>query len=86
MDNEVIVLQAGDTWLTTSSLYTVGIFSDEEHFTEFANKMLEKGIISEWGYKSLTGYYGSGRQCDIKDGALLVTKEPVNPSIHSVDL
>ena len=48
--------------------------------------MLEKGIISDWGYKSLTGYYGMGRQCDIKNGALLVSKEPVNPSIDSVDL
>lgn len=65
MDGEVIVLQAGDPWLTTSSLRTVGIFSDEEHFTEFTDKMLEKGIISDWGYKSLTGYYGMGRQCDI---------------------
>ena len=64
MDGEVIVLQAGDPWLTTSSLRTVGIFSDEEHFTEFTDKMLEKGIISDWGYKSLTGYYGMGRQCD----------------------
>lgn len=86
MDGEVIVLQAGDPWLTTSSLRTIGIFSDEEHFTEFTDKMLEKGIISDWGYKSLTGYYGMGRQCDIKNGALLVSKEPVNPSIDSVDL
>lgn len=86
MDGEVIVLQAGDSWLTTSSLYTVGIFSDEKHFTEFANKMPEKGLISDWGYKSLTGYSGIGRQCDIKNGALLVLKEPVNPSIDSVDL
>lgn len=85
MDKEVIVLQSGDPWLSTNSLRIVGIFSDERHFTEFADKMLEKGIISEWGYKMLTGYYGNGRQCDIKNGALLVTKEPINPSIDSVD-
>lgn len=86
MDEEVIILKSGDPWLSTNSLRIVGIFSDEEHFTEFADKMLEKGIISERGYKSLTGYYGNGRQCDIQNGALLVTKEPVNPAIDSVDL
>lgn len=83
---EVIILQSGDPWLSTSSLRTVGIFSDEDKFTEFADKLLEKGVVSEWGYKSLTGYYGAGRQCDIKNGALLVTREPLNPAFEDVDI
>ncbi len=83
---EVIILQSGDSWLSISSLRTVGIFSSEEKFTEFADKLLEKGVVSEWGYKSLTGYYGAGRQCDIKNGALLVTREPLNPAFEDVDI
>lgn len=83
---EVIILQAGDPWLTTSSLRNVGIFSDEDKFKEFAEHMLKKNIISEWGFKSLIGYYGTGRQCDIKNGALLVTKEPLDPDFEDVDI
>ena len=83
---EVIILQAGDPWLSTSSLRNIGIFSDEEKFKEFAERMLEKNIISEWGLKSLMGYYGTGRQCDIKNGALLVTKESLNPNIEDVEI
>lgn len=86
MESKVIVLQAGDPWLTTRTLRTVGIFTSEEEFQKFANQMLDKGIVSEWGYKSLIGYYGNGRQCDIKDGALLVTTEPLNPALEDVDL
>ena len=83
---EVIILQSGDPWLTNDSLRIVGIFSDEDKFTEFADKLLEKGVVSDWGYKSLTGYYGFGRQCDIKNGALLVAKEPLNPAFDETDI
>lgn len=82
---EVIILQSGDPWLSTDSLRNVGIFDSEDSFDEFATQMLDKGIISEWGYKSLKGYYGNGRQCDIKNGALLVTKEKLNPSIEDTE-
>lgn len=43
---EVIILQSGDPWLTNDSLRIVGIFSDEDKFTEFADKLLEKGVVS----------------------------------------
>lgn len=83
---EVIILNAGDQWLSTGSLRIVGIFSDEDKFKDFAGALLKKNVISEWGYKSLIGLYGTGRQCDIKNGALLVSKEPLNPSIKEVDI
>lgn len=83
---EVIILQSGDPWLTNDSLRIVGIFDNEESFDTFATQMRDKGIISEWGYKSLTGYYGMGRQCDIKNGQLLVTKEPLNPKLEDANI
>ena len=83
---EVIILQSGDPWLTTDSLRIKGIFDSEDSFEKFATQMRDKGIISEWGYKMLTGYYGNGRQCDIQGGQLLVIKEPLNPTLDDVDL
>lgn len=83
---EVIILQSGDPWLTTDSLRIVGIFDSEDSFDEFATQMRDKGVISECGYKMLTGYYGIGRQCDINGGQLLVSKEPINPKLEDVDL
>lgn len=83
---EVIILQAGDPWLSSSSLRILGIFSDEDNFKKYAGQLLEKNIITEWGYKSLTGYYGNGRQCDYRDGALTVSIEPLNPSIEDTDI
>lgn len=86
MEREAIILYAGDPWLSNSSLRMLGIFSDEGHFKKYANQLLDKGIISEWGYKSITGEYGNGRQCDIKDGALTVAIEPINPDIEDTDI
>lgn len=86
MAGEVIILQAGDPWLSSSSLRILGIFSDEDNFKKYAGQLPEKNIITEWGYKSLTGYYGNGRQCDYRDGALTVSIEPLNPSIEDTDI
>ncbi len=86
MENQVIILQQGDPWLSNSSLSIVGVFSSEESFKQFAEKLLEKGTISDWGYKSLTGYYGNGRQCDIKNGALIVEHYELNPSVEDCDI
>lgn len=86
MEREIIILYAGDPWLSNNSLRVVGVFSDEGHFEKFAKQLLDKNTISEWGYKSLTGYYGSSRQCDIHGGALSVSVEPLNPDIEDADI
>jgi len=83
---QVIILFSGDSWLSTSSLRIVGVFSDEENFTKYAKELLNRGDISDWGYKSLTGYYGTGRQCDTKHGALLVSIYDLNPDIEGSEL
>ncbi len=85
MAGEVIILQAGDPWLSSSSLRILGIFSDEDNFKKYAGQLLEEHYHG-MGVQILTGYYGNGRQCDYRDGALTVSIEPLNPSIEDTDI
>lgn len=86
MEKEVIILYSGDPWLSVSSLRIVGVFSSEESLKDVVDKLLENGTISEWGHKSLTGYYGNARQCSIKGGALIVLFQQLDPPIEECDI
>lgn len=86
--DQVIILERGDAWLSRDSLEDIAVFSDESEFERFADTMLEKHILSDYGYKCLTGYYGDHqRQCEIAHSQMLnVRIEPLNPPVEDTDL
>lgn len=78
---ETSILYIGDPWLTTSSLTPLAVFTDEEAQAAYIRDLYDKEIISEYGYKCLTGYYGDNNtQAEVKNGQILLTSIPLNPT------
>lgn len=79
--NEAQILYIGDPWLSNSSLSVLAVFTDWEAIKAYAEDLLSKNIISEYGYKCLLGEYGHNQtQAEVKNGMLLLTNIPFNPT------
>lgn len=75
------ILYSGDPWLTTSSLEVLAVFTDSDSLKTYIRDLYDKNVISEYGYKCLTGGYGPhDTQAEIANGMLLLTTIPLNPT------
>lgn len=78
---EAQILYIGDLWLSNSSLSALAVFTDREAVEAYIEDLLSKNIISEYGYKCLLGEYGYNQtEAEVKDGKLLLTSIPINPT------